>query len=184
MQIGPLDIPNEVLTALEENRLVIFAGAGVSIPPPANLPSFRNLVEEIVGKPLSPDEEGQMDRVLGRAKEREVPVHRLAAERLSQSASHFNSLHENLVALFGSAAAVRIVTTNFDRHFEGAIEVRPGLSGVEIYTAPALPVGSSFTGLVHLHGVLSPTQLASAREIPEARRAPVSAEDRELSGRT
>lgn len=154
MQIGSLDFPDEVLTALEEKRLVIFAGAGVSIPSPASLPSFRSLVEGIVGRALSPDELRQMDRVLGRAKERGVPVHRLAAERLSQASSRFNSLHENLVALFGSAAALRIVTTNFDPHFEGAIKVRPDLSGVQVYTAPALPVGSSFTGLVHLHGLL------------------------------
>jgi len=154
MQIGSLDLPDEVLTALEEKRLVIFAGAGVSIPPPASLPSFQSLVEGLVGRVLLPDELGQMDRVLGRAKEEGIPVHRLAAEALSQQASRFNSLHENLVALFGSAAAVRIVTTNFDLHFEGAIEARSDLSSARVYTAPALPVGSSFTGLVHLHGSL------------------------------
>ncbi|HEX3552047.1 MAG TPA: SIR2 family protein [Thermoanaerobaculia bacterium] len=154
MQIGSLDLPDEVLTALEEKRLVIFAGAGVSIPPPASLPSFQSMIEGLVKRELSPDELGQMDRVLGRAKEEGIPVHRLAAEALSRQASHFNALHENLVALFGSAAAVRIVTTNFDLHFEGAIEARPDLTGVEVYTAPALPVGSSFTGLVHLHGAL------------------------------
>jgi hypothetical protein len=80
MQIGPLEFPDEVLTALEENRLVIFAGAGVSIPPPASLPSFRSLVESIVGWALLPDEVVQMDRVLGRAKEQGVQVHRLPAE--------------------------------------------------------------------------------------------------------
>ncbi|MCP4661640.1 MAG: hypothetical protein GY856_40075, partial [bacterium] len=154
MQIGPLDLPEEILTALEEKRLVIFAGAGVSIPSPASLPSFRGLVEGTVGRDLLPHELGQMDRVLGRAKEQGVPVHRLVAERLVQPDSRFNSLHENLVALFGSAAAVRIVTTNFDRHFQGAIAADHGLGNVEIHTAPALPVGSSFTGLVHLHGAL------------------------------
>lgn len=154
MQIGPLDLPDEILTALEEKRLVIFAGAGVSIPPPANLPSFKGLVEDVVGRPLSKDEELQMDRVLGRAKDAGVPVHRLAAERLSQAKSCFNSLHESLAALFGSAAAFRIVTTNFDQHFEGAIAAQDGLARVEVYNAPALPVGSSFSGLVHLHGVL------------------------------
>lgn len=154
MQIGSLDLPEEVLTALEEGRLVIFAGAGVSIPPPASLPSFRRLVEDLVGRSLSLDEAGQMDRVLGRTKEAGVPVHQLAAKLLGQSKSHFNSLHENLVALFGSASKVRIVTTNFDPHFEGAIVAQYGPVSVETYNAPALPVGSSFTGLVHLHGVL------------------------------
>ena len=155
MQIGPLDLPDEVLTALEEQRLVIFAGAGVSMPAPASLPSFRGLVEGLIGRTLLRDEEGQMDRVLGRAKEDKVPVHRLAAERLARPDSRFNSLHENLLTLFGSAAAVRIVTTNFDLHFEEAIQAHTELAGIEIYTSPALPVGSSFTGLVHLHGALN-----------------------------
>ena len=155
MQIGPLDLPDEVLTALEEGRLVIFAGAGVSILPPACLPSFRGLVESIVGEQRPKDDQDPMDRVLGRAADEGIPVHSIAAKRLSQPDSRFNSLHESLVALFGSRAAVRIVTTNFDQHFEAAIEAQLGLlSGVEIYKAPALPVGSSFSGLVHLHGVL------------------------------
>lgn len=153
MQIGPLDIPAEVLTALEENQLVIFAGAGVSIAPPANLPSFKRLVEGIVGRALLPEEVGQMDRVLGRAKEQGVPVHQLAETSLSDPASRHNSLHANLVELSASRGPARIVTTNFDLHFEGAVEAR-GAGSVEVFTAPALPVGSSFTGLVHLHGAL------------------------------
>ena len=52
MQIGPLDLPDEVLTALEEKRLVIFAGAGVSIPLLANLLSFEGLVKGIVDRDL------------------------------------------------------------------------------------------------------------------------------------
>src|SRR6185436_4244939 len=129
MQIGPLDLPDELLTALEEKRLVIFPGAGVSMPPPSSLPNFQRLVEGVLGRPLKEDEEGQLDRVLGRAKEAGIPVHRLVAERLSAPTSRFNFLHENLVALFGAAANVRIVTTNFDLHFKGAIEAAPGLSG-------------------------------------------------------
>jgi hypothetical protein len=154
MQIGSLDLPDEALTAMEESRLVIFAGAGVSIPPPASLPSFKGLVEDLLGRSLKSAEEDQLDRVLGRMKEEGIQVNRLAAERLTRPGSRFNLLHENLVRLFGSAGKIRIVTTNFDEHFEGAIAAQPDLAGVRIYTAPALPVGSSFTGIVHLHGAL------------------------------
>lgn len=154
MQIGALDLPDELLTALEEKRLVIFAGAGVSKRAPSNLPNFQELVESIVGRVLKEDEVGQIDRVLGRAKEQKVPVHKLAAEKLDQPGSRFNSLHESLVGLFPAAAELRIVTTNFDRHFEGAIEDRRSFGGVEVFNAPAFPRGSSFTGLVHLHGTL------------------------------
>lgn len=154
MQIGSLDIPEEVLAALEEGRLVIFAGAGVSIPPPSNLPSFRGLVEDIIGRELQDEELGQMDRVLGRAKERGVPVHRLAAERLSRPESRFNSLHASLLGLFRDPAGLRLVTTNFDPKFEGALAAQHPSAPVNVYNAPALPVGSSFTGLVHLHSML------------------------------
>ena len=154
MQIGPLDIPEELLTALEENRLVVFAGAGVSIPSPSSLSSFPGLVEKILGRTLRKDEEGQLDRVLGRSRDRGTPVHRRAAELLSEPESSFNSLHTSLVRLFGTASAIRIVTTNFDLHFEGAIQASADLDRVEIYNAPALPIGSSFKGLVHLHGAL------------------------------
>ncbi|NJL27382.1 MAG: hypothetical protein HC897_05550 [Thermoanaerobaculia bacterium] len=121
---------------------------------PANLPSFPKLVKNILGRDLEKEELGQLDRVLGRAKERGVPVHKLADEKLDLSGSRFNSLHDNLLGLFLSAKDLRIVTTNFDRHFEGAIEARQFTTKVEVYNAPALPRGSSFTGLVHLHGAL------------------------------
>jgi len=77
MQIGPLNLPEDLLTALEENRLVIFAGAGVSVPPPACLPDFLKLVKGIVGRALLKEEESQLDRVLGRAEGAGAPTLRL-----------------------------------------------------------------------------------------------------------
>ncbi len=154
MQIGDIDFPNELLSALEERRLVIFAGAGVSMAAPAGLPGFRGLVEEILGRPVPDSEVGQLDRVLGREKDRGVPVHQLAAERLTRPEARFNSLHEGLVRLFADPSALRIVTTNFDLFFECALGAAEQAPRAKVYNAPALPVGSSFSGLVHLHGSL------------------------------
>jgi len=43
----PLDLPDALVSAQEQGRLVIFAGAGVSMGPPANLPSFAQLAARI-----------------------------------------------------------------------------------------------------------------------------------------
>jgi SIR2-like domain len=53
------------------------------------------------------------------------------------------------------------VTTNFDDHFStAAVEVFAG-EPPEMFAAPALPVGSNFSGIVHIHGSVtkSPTRL-------------------------
>jgi hypothetical protein len=60
-------------------------------------------------------------------------------------------LHKHLIRLFPDAEQIRIVTTNFDRHFTtAALEL--GITGVNQFNAPALPLGSDFSGIVHLHG--------------------------------
>lgn len=65
MRFGALDIPASVLDALEEDRLVVFAGAGVSSPPPSSLPTFEELANQI-GTGAKPREEKAIDRYLGR----------------------------------------------------------------------------------------------------------------------
>ena len=45
MKIGGVDFPEPLLNALRDGKLVVFAGAGVSMGPPAGLPSFRELAE-------------------------------------------------------------------------------------------------------------------------------------------
>ncbi|MDN5745061.1 MAG: DUF4020 domain-containing protein [Nocardioidaceae bacterium] len=47
----------------------------------------------------------------------------------------------------------RIVTTNYDRHLTSSATA-PSLS-LDVYEAPALPVGDDFEGVIHLHGSLS-----------------------------
>jgi hypothetical protein len=43
---GP-DIPNSLITEWREGRVVFIAGAGISVPQPSNLPSFRQLVLKV-----------------------------------------------------------------------------------------------------------------------------------------
>jgi hypothetical protein len=49
--------------------------------------------------------------------------------------------------------SLRIVTTNFDTHLSAAAEARYG-PAIETFSAPALPLGRDFRGIVYLHGSL------------------------------
>lgn len=52
MKFKTLNIPLELIEAQQDQKLVIFSGAGVSMGPPSNLPSFWSLAEGIArGKP-------------------------------------------------------------------------------------------------------------------------------------
>ena len=150
--IGGIDYPDELIRALLERRLVVFAGAGVSMGAPAFLPDFDGLVQEIAaGTGLTKGTESH-DRFLGVLESKGVDVHRRAARKLSNRCTQLTPLHCDLVRLAGPIDGTLIVTTNFDALFEGA-EAEIGMR-VPAFNAPALPLGSSFSGIVHLHGSL------------------------------
>lgn len=94
-----------------------------------------------------------LDRFLGQLHNRKVPVHERAARYVSPANSKPTILHDNLLQLFRSPERVRIVTTNFDLHFEAAAKDVFGTLP-SVYRAPALPLGGSFNGIVHVHGAL------------------------------
>lgn len=146
---GPLDIPDDVVTALEQERLVIFAGAGVSMGPPAKLPGFRQLAQEIAGNPNQTIDK-PIDEFLGDLAEAGVKVHDLCRSIIDRPSRSHNAVHVDLLRLFRSAENVRIVTTNFDPHFSGAAKVLNWQ--VNTFEAPMLPLGRDFSGIVHLHG--------------------------------
>ena len=158
MMIKDVIFPEPLLNALRDERLVVFAGAGVSMGPPAGLPSFRKLAERVAervakGTSQSIAESETDDQFLGRLKDRGVQVHQRAAEILQPKNLEPNALHRNLLRLFKKTGPVRIVTTNFDRLFEQAAEAGDLFqTQPKAFGAPALPPGSRFQGIVHLHG--------------------------------
>jgi NAD-dependent SIR2 family protein deacetylase len=119
-------IPDELERARANGELVIFAGAGVSISPPANLPSFLELAKQIAEPRVqcSPEYARALDRYLGRAAREGVDVQSRARHLLANGGKH-TPLHENLLALFGDPQTVRLVTTNFDTHFATALSSGP-----------------------------------------------------------
>ena len=152
MKLGDIYFPEPLLDALRNNRLVVFAGAGVSMGKPANLPDFKRLTKAIAqgtGKKLKAKE--PEDRFLGTLENNYVDVHKIAAKELCRTNPKPTQLHRDLLQLFFKPESVRIITTNFDLLFEQATGEVFDLSP-EIFLAPALPLGSKFRGIVHVHG--------------------------------
>ena len=152
MKIGHANYPPNILDALREDRLVIFAGAGVSMNPPASLPSFDVLADEIAsatGRPRNEDE-GPVE-YFTRISDDGEHVHQKIASFFEHMNSQPNSLHRNLLGLFAGHAHPKIVTTNFDPLFEAA----QATGAPAAYTSPALPPGHRFRGIVHLHGAVN-----------------------------
>ncbi|MCS3498667.1 hypothetical protein M2189_002374 [Bradyrhizobium japonicum] len=163
---GP-DIPDSLLQAHEEGRVVFFCGAGISYP--AGLPGFKGLVDEIytrVGtKRLDIEQEAyernQFDATLDLL-ERRLPGNRIAVrQKLAEALKPkwrrkgATDSHEALLELARCRdGSLRLVTTNFDRVFE-RVGKRPG-KAFDSYAAPMLPIpkNSRWNGLVYLHGLL------------------------------
>ena len=164
---GP-DVPELLLDAHEDGRLVFFCGAGISYP--AGLPGFAGLVDKIydlVGTIRDPIEEeaykrGQFDATLDLL-ERRLLGKRTAVRNTLQEALKpklrrrgATDTHNALLRLSrNQVGELRLVTTNFDRIFEHVAtrEKQP----VRAYIAPMLPIpkNSRWDGLVYLHGLLS-----------------------------
>lgn len=163
---GP-DIPDALLQAHEEGRVVFFCGAGISYP--AGLPSFKGLVDKIyrhVGTTRLAIEQkayerDQFDATLDLLEQR-LPGQRIAVRQaLAQvlrpkwRKKGATDTHAALLHLARCReGSLRLVTTNFDRVFERAAR-RTGQS-LHAYSAPMLPIpkNSRWNGLVYLHGLL------------------------------
>lgn len=167
---GP-DIPDELLQAHEEGRVVFFCGAGISYP--AGLPGFKGLVEQIYDKNGTEQteierevfERQQFDATLDLL-ERRLPGGRLAVRRALADALEpdisldgATDTHSALLQLSRNRqGALRLVTTNFDRVFHKAAELTGQV--FETYAAPMLPIpkNSRMNGVVYLHGLLPETE--------------------------
>ena len=155
MKIAGIDFPDPLSAALRDGKLVIFAGAGVSMGEPSCLPDFAGLACKIAaGSGQTPEDPKRVDLFLGRLQHAGVDVHARAAQALSREDLKPTELHRDLLRLSSGARQVRVVTTNFDGLFEQAskdvLDPSP-----EVFRAPALPLGNDFNGIVHVHGAVT-----------------------------
>jgi len=155
MWFANVDIPEEVVAAHRDGKLVLFVGAGASMGPPSSLPDFASLAKRIALQSnfhLTEDEILRPDLALGRMKLDGIDVHVRVADLVSDSSSKPNRLQTAIIDLALAAPVLRIVTTNYDRHLTAVLEDRGAV--FEEFAASALPVGDDFEGLIHLHGGL------------------------------
>lgn len=163
---GP-DIPERLLQAHEDERVVFFCGAGISYP--ARLPGFSGLVEKLhAALAAAPNavqqaaiKAGQFDTAIGLLEAdivggRETVRRALAAILTPDlSATNATATHDALLTLSKCRnGQTRLITTNFDRLFEEVIAAKS--LPIERFHAPLLPVPKNrWDGLVYLHGLLS-----------------------------
>lgn len=162
------DIPERLLEAHEDGRVVFFCGAGISNA--AHLPDFSGLVG-LLYKNLSvpPD---AVQRAAIKAKQFDTAVELLEADIIGGreevrrevvniltpdlSAAKATATHEALLTLGRDRKGrTRLITTNFDRLFEEVI----GAESLSVSTdsAPKLPVPKhQWNSLVYLHGLITP----------------------------
>lgn len=162
---GP-DIPDSLLQAHEEGRVVFFCGAGISYP--AGLPGFKGLVDKIYAlthTAKNPEEEKayekeQYDATLDLLEHR-LPGQRRAVRTALQTVLQpklrrkgATDTHSALLELSCHNSVLRLVTTNFDLIFEAV--AKRNKRKIKVYSAPMLPIPkySKWDGLVHLHGLL------------------------------
>lgn len=170
---GP-DIPEHLLQAHEDGKVVFFCGAGISYP--AQLPGFDGLVDKLYAALLggSPNvvqqaaiKTCQYDTAVGLLEAdivggRETVRRELAGILTPDlTARNATATHEALLSLGRNRdSRTRLVTTNFDRLFEEVIATQA--MSVERFQAPLLPVPKNrWDGLVYLHGLLSAAPTAS-----------------------
>src|SRR3990167_5500911 len=159
---GP-DVPDRLVRAHEEGRVVFFCGAGISYP--AGLPDFAGLVDglfEALGENKNSTEqaaiqEKRYDLAIGLL-ERRIQKPPLVRSKLRDiltpkdlSKPKATQSHRALLTLAKARdGGTRLVTTNFDRIF---CAVEPKLPS---FAAPLLPIPkrTRWDGVVYLHGLL------------------------------
>ena len=163
---GP-DIPETLLHAHEDGRVVLFCGSGISHQ--VGLKGFKWLVEEIYrrcGADMAPAEslafeKGLYDTTLNVLEQRLPGQRRKMREALARTLKIQARLglrtdtHRALLDLGRTKKGeLRLVTTNYDRAFE-LVAHREKVK-FERFLAPLLPVAkaSQLDGLVYLHGLL------------------------------
>ena len=168
---GP-DIPVELLNQLDDDRVVFFCGAGISMGGTSGLPNFRGLLCHVYRhNHLEPDDierealkQREYDKVFELLERPERlgsdQVRQSVAERLSEEPTGPLQMHRDLLSLSLVEGGHRLVTTNFDNRFNEAASQASGLQEhLHVHDAPALPVPTHqrWRTLVHLHGRIQPS---------------------------
>jgi hypothetical protein len=171
-----VDIPDELLWAQDEGRVVFFCGAGVSMAK-ANLPNFSSLTQNVMehlGVP--PDNDARRlyaaaqrieaqekieglaaaDRVFGQLRRTfdDRSIGKAVSECLVTDENVDLSAHRAILKLARlQTGETRLVTTNFDLLFEKAGK---RIKSSTRSSLPHIEFNDADWGVVHLHGMVKP----------------------------
>ena len=167
---GP-DIPVDLLNQLDDERVVFFCGAGVSMGGNSKLPGFHRLLCHVYqSNHIEPDDveaealrqcayDKAFDLLERKARLGSQQLYESVVDRLSVSPAGPLQMHRDLLTLSRVEGGHRLVTTNFDNRFGEAAGELPGHGQqLRIHDSPALPVPKRhrWRTLVHLHGRIQP----------------------------
>ena len=146
-----VELPQAVIDAHREDRLVLFVGAGASVDAPSGLPLFDKLARQLADLARVPfKDKVALDFFLGSMPEN-FDTYRHTRDIIARKDSAPNTTHAALVRVASSIGQLRVVTTNFDNHISSAATAE-GIEVSDTWIGPALPLGEDFAGIVHLHG--------------------------------
>ena len=165
IQDGP-KIPENLLQAHEEGRVVFFCGAGISLG--AGLPLFEELVKEVANHSGGFDGQEQcyfinkqfditMNLISQRIGHHEFRRAIWKSLRPNYGLHQSQNYHKALLTLSKTKEGkTRLVTTNFDRIFEKCLRRTKKNPGPEALVAPRVPIAKDhyWDGLAYLHGLL------------------------------
>ena len=169
-----LNIPDELLEARDQGKVVFLCGAGVSYP--AGMPNFSGLAKYVIEELGTPQDEPSR-KMLSMWDNEDIPedarppldqifnllhqeypagdIDYLITKRLKTKPRTCVSTHKTILRLSkGTDGKPQIVTTNFDLLFERAANRK-----LKTYVPPTLPDlanGQPLNGLVYLHGRINP----------------------------
>lgn len=155
------NIPDELLEAHRENKLVFICGAGISTN--SGLELFKGLTNQVIqdlGVVLKHDEAKELeveayDKVFSLLeRDHRFGSHQVrnsVKKNLTTPADPNVEVHKSILQLSKSTSnELKLITTNFDLLFEECD------NNIQVYRAPLLPIPKRdrWSGLVHLHGCI------------------------------
>lgn len=149
MKFGHIEIPADLINALQDNRVIVFAGAGVSMGEPANLPDFVSLTRQILNLDES-EKFDSPDQKLGEGFDQGVKIHEQCIRIINQKLPQPTQLHHDILKLFPKIP--KVITTNFDLLFEQAFQNSLPNERIKTFNAPVFPLGNNIEGIIYLHG--------------------------------
>ena len=106
----------KIVAAKENGKLVIFAGAGVSVD--SQVPGWATLVDELKNDLSTTEADFLKVAELYHNSRGEKEYHERVQEILKSGKTTYNPVHQKILEL----DPVHVVTTNYDSHFEQVIE--------------------------------------------------------------